>query len=203
MLMNSSIIDMEEASTVRMPHGYYTFRGKRLLDIIMVAPVLVCLAPLMVMVAAAVRLAIGSPVLFCQERIGYQGRCFRLLKFRTMTGARDADGRLLPDAERLTRLGRWLRRSSLDELPQLLNILKGELSLVGPRPLLVRYLPRYTPRQRARHLVRPGLTGWAQVHGRTRVDWDERFEQDLWYLEHCSLRLDLAILWRTAIDLVS
>lgn len=197
--MDEGLVDAAGTATIPVAQGWYARRGKRLLDIAVAVPALLCLAPLLIVLAGLVRLAIGRPVLFRQERIGYRERCFRLLKLRTMTDARGADGRLLPDADRLTGLGRWLRRHSLDELPQLLNIIRGELSLVGPRPLLVRYLPRYTPRQRVRHLARPGLTGWAQVHGRTRVDWGERFEQDIWYVGHCSLRLDLLILLRTAV----
>src|SRR5262249_41248867 len=150
-------------------------------------PMLILCAPLMIAVAIVVRVALGSPVLFEQERPGLDGKLFRLLKFRTMTDARDTDGRLLPDAQRLTRVGRFLRSTSLDELPELINVLRGEMSLVGPRPLLKEYLPRYSPEQMRRHEVKPGITGWAQVHGRNSVDWDEKFALDVWYIEHRSL----------------
>lgn len=139
----------------------------------------------------------GSPVLFVQERPGLGGRVFRLYKFRTMTEARDGEGRLLGDEERLTGLGRWVRRWSVDELPQLWNVLRGEMSLVGPRPLLVKYLGRYSARQARRHEVKPGVTGWAQVHGRNAVSWGEKLEMDVWYVENRSLWLDVRILGMT------
>jgi sugar transferase EpsL len=188
----------ERDAPLRPADGFYLRRGKRALDLVLAAAALVALAPLLAGVALAVRLGLGAPVLFRQERIGQGERVFRLLKFRTMTDARDGAGKLLPDAERLTPLGLFLRRWSLDELPQLVNVLKGELSLVGPRPLLRRYIPRYTPRQRQRHLGRPGITGWAQVNGRNLLGWEARFEHDLWYLAHASLALDLRILLLTA-----
>ncbi len=147
--------------------------------------------------ALLVRVKLGSPVLFVQPRPGYRGRTFRLVKFRTMTSARGPDGGLLPDAERLTGFGRWLRSTSLDELPELWNVVKGEMSLVGPRPLLVEYLPLYSARQARRHEVRPGITGWSQVRGRNELDWASRLEMDVWYVEHRSLRLDFRILCRT------
>jgi lipopolysaccharide/colanic/teichoic acid biosynthesis glycosyltransferase len=139
----------------------------------------------------------GKPILFRQERIGAKGKPFTILKFRTMTMKRDNDGHLLPDALRLTRFGRFLRGSSLDELPELLNVLKGDMSLVGPRPLLMQYLDRYTPEQARRHEVKPGITGWAQVHGRNALTWEEKFTLDVWYVDHCSLSLDLRILLLT------
>jgi sugar transferase EpsL len=179
------------------PCGFYARWGKRWLDLAVAALVAVALAPAMLVVAALVRLRLGSPVLFRQERIGRGDEIFRLLKFRTMTGARDASGRLLPDEARLTPLGLFLRRWSLDELPQILNVLRGEMSLVGPRPLLVRYLPRYTARQRLRHAVRPGITGWAQVNGRNSLGWEERLERDVWYVRHLGLAVDLRVLWLT------
>lgn len=154
-------------------------------------------------VAIAVWAAMGRPVLFRQKRIGLHEREFELLKFRTMTEERGADGKLLPDAKRLTRLGRFLRRWSLDELPQLWNVLKGEMSLVGPRPLPPEYLPRYTAFQRRRHEVKPGITGWVQVNGRNALTWEEKFELDVWYVEHHSLWLDLKILARTAWQVVT
>jgi lipopolysaccharide/colanic/teichoic acid biosynthesis glycosyltransferase len=170
---------------------------KRILDVVVAALGLVLLSPLLLAIAIAVRLVNGSPVLFRQTRPGRDGRPFDVFKFRTMTDRRGADGTLLPDAQRLTRLGRLLRRTSLDELPELLNVLRGDMSLVGPRPLLMEYLPRYSAEQARRHEVRPGITGWAQVNGRNDQTWQERFELDTWYVDHASLRLDLEILRRT------
>jgi lipopolysaccharide/colanic/teichoic acid biosynthesis glycosyltransferase len=158
---------------------------------------MVVLAPLFVGIALLVRTLLGAPVLFCQVRPGLCGRPFRLWKFRTMTDARDPQGRLLPDEVRLTRFGRWLRSTSLDELPELWNIVRGEMSFVGPRPLLMEYLLHYTDEQRRRHDVRPGLTGLAQINGRNQTSWDERFRHDLSYVEHVSLWLDLKILFQT------
>ena len=167
---------------------------KRLFDLV----VLLLTAPLWLTalgaVAVFVRLNLGRPVLFRQPRPGRHGRVFELIKFRTMTDARDPDGKLLPDAQRLTRFGRWLRSTSLDELPEVLNVLKGEMSLVGPRPLLVQYLGRYTAHQARRHEVPPGLTGWVQVKGRNALSWEEKFRLDVWYVDHHSLWLDLRIL---------
>jgi lipopolysaccharide/colanic/teichoic acid biosynthesis glycosyltransferase len=170
---------------------------KRLLDMLLTVPALLVLAPLLLLLAAAVRLGLGAPVVFRQPRPGRGGRVFTLCKFRTMSDARAADGRLRPDAERLTPLGRWLRATSLDELPTLWNVVCGDMSLVGPRPLLVEYLPRYTPEQARRHEVRPGITGWAQVNGRNALSWEEKFRLDVWYVDHRSLALDLRILWLT------
>lgn len=147
--------------------------------------------------AFSVHLAMGSPVLLRQTRPGLNGRPFTFLKFRSMTDARDGEGKLLPDERRLTAFGRWLRRSSLDELPQLINVLRGDMSLVGPRPLLMEYLPLYSARQARRHEVRPGITGWAQVNGRNAISWEEKFEYDVWYVEHQSFALDLRILFMT------
>ena len=171
---------------------------KRVFDLTAAAVGLVLLAPLLALVAGAAALGGLRPVLFRQQRTGYGEQPFRVLKFRTMTQGRDAAGQLLPDAARLTGLGRRLRRLGLDELPQLWNVLRGELSLVGPRPLLPAYLPRYSPTQARRHEVRPGLTGWAQVNGRNALSWEEKFALDVWYVDHLSWRLDLRILWRTA-----
>jgi lipopolysaccharide/colanic/teichoic acid biosynthesis glycosyltransferase len=153
--------------------------------------------PLLAGLAVLVRWRMGAPVWFRQTRPGLGGKPFELLKFRTMTDTRDAEGRLLPDAERLTRFGRWLRATSLDELPELFNVLRGDMSLVGPRPLLMQYLDRYTPEQARRHEVRPGLTGWAQINGRNALSWEEKFRLDVWYVDHQSLWLDVKILWRT------
>ncbi len=181
---------------------FYPAPLKRTLDVAGTLLVLPVLAPVAVLVALLVRLFLGSPVLFRQTRPGRGGEPFTLLKLRTMTDARDADGRLRSDAERLTRLGRFLRATSLDELPELVNVLKGEMSLVGPRPLLMEYLDRYTPEQARRHEVQPGITGWAQIHGRNAVDWEERFRLDVWYVDHRSLALDLRILARTALQVL-
>lgn len=170
---------------------------KRLFDILVSGIGLVLLSPLLLAVALLVRAKLGSPVLFRHRRPGLHGRLFTMLKFRTMTDAVGSDGALLPDAERLTPFGRFLRRTSLDELPELWNVLIGDMSLVGPRPLLIEYLPLYTPEQARRHDVRPGLTGWAQVNGRNALSWDEKFALDLWYVDHQSFALDLKILWRT------
>ncbi len=171
--------------------------SKRILDLIVASLMLVLFSPVMLIVALLVRLLLGSPVLFRQERPGYRGRPFFLYKFRTMTEARDTDGAPLPDAGRLTSLGRFLRAASLDELPEFFNVLRGEMSLVGPRPLLMEYLPRYSPEQMRRHEVLPGLTGWAQVNGRNALDWPARFRLDVWYVEHWSFWLDIKILLLT------
>lgn len=170
---------------------------KRALDLVLLLGTAPVWLPLLGVLALLVRVRMGAPVFFRQDRPGLHGRVFRLCKFRTMTDARDASGALLPDAARLTAFGRWLRASSLDELPELLNVLRGEMSLVGPRPLLVRYLERYTPEQARRHDVPPGITGWAQIHGRNALSWEEKFRLDVWYVDHGSLGLDLRILART------
>jgi sugar transferase EpsL len=170
---------------------------KRVLDVLVAATALIVLAPIMAATALAVRISLGRPVLFRQLRPGWRGEPFTLYKFRTMLDSFGPDGEPLPDAARLTRLGGLLRASSLDELPTLWNVLKGDMSLVGPRPLLMEYLPRYSPRQLRRHDVRPGITGWAQVNGRNAIDWERKFELDLWYVENRSLWLDLVILART------
>jgi sugar transferase EpsL len=177
--------------------------GKRLVDLVLVMPALMILAPVLVVLGLLVRWRLGSPVFFRQWRPGLQGRPFTLLKFRTMTDARDEEGRLLPDERRITRLGQFLRRSSLDELPELINVLNGEMSLVGPRPLLVEYLERYTVEQARRHEMKPGITGWAQVNGRNALSWEEKFELDVWYVDHVSLWLDLKILAMTAWQVVT
>jgi lipopolysaccharide/colanic/teichoic acid biosynthesis glycosyltransferase len=171
---------------------------KRLLDIIASLMVLLLLWWLMLGSAVLIRVMLGSPVFFVQERPGLNGRPFRLWKFRTMRDALDHEGRPLPDAERLTWLGRILRATSIDELPELWNVLIGDMSLVGPRPWLMEYLPHYTVDQMRRHHVRPGITGWAQVNGRNATSWEERLRQDVWYVDHWSIRLDLWILLRTA-----
>ena len=170
---------------------------KRVFDLMAVVATALLWLPVLAVVAALVRWKLGSPVFFRQQRPGYHERIFALIKFRTMTDARDAAGQLLSDAARLTPFGRWLRATSLDELPELLNVLRGEMSLVGPRPLLVEYLPRYEPEQRRRHEVRPGLTGWCQVNGRNALSWEQKFALDVWYVDHRTLWLDLKILFMT------
>jgi len=167
---------------------------KRLLDLAFTIPGLLAISPVFIIVALLILARIGRPVFFRQERPGLNARPFSLYKFRTMTDGRDEDGALLPDAQRLTPFGRFLRATSLDELPELFNVLKGDMSLVGPRPLLMRYLDRYTPEQFRRHEMPPGLTGWAQVNGRNALSWEEKFELDIWYVDHWSLWLDVKIL---------
>jgi len=175
------------------------YPGKRLLDLAVALPLALLTAPLLALGAGLAAWQNGGFWLFRQARPGLNGQLFKLYKLQTMTQARDpATGELLPDAARLPPLGRWLRATSLDELPQLWNIVRGEMSLVGPRPLLPQYLPLYSPRQARRHLVRPGLTGWAQINGRNAIGWEEKFELDNWYVDHENLALDLRILWRTA-----
>jgi sugar transferase EpsL len=170
---------------------------KRIFDLVLVVLSAWFWAPLLFVVALLVRLKLGSPVFFKQERPGYRSKAFVLIKFRTMTDEGDSSGNLLPDSRRLTRFGRFLRSTSLDELPEMINVLKGEMSLVGPRPLLMQYLSRYSARQSRRHEVRPGITGWAQVNGRNAISWEEKFEMDLWYVEHESFLLDIKILLLT------
>lgn len=170
---------------------------KRLFDLLLSIGLLLALALPLLLLWALVRRKLGSPVLFRQVRPGLHGQPFMMVKFRTMTDERGADGELLPDARRLTSFGRFLRATSLDELPELWNVLRGEMSLVGPRPLLMEYLPLYSPEQARRHEVRPGITGWAQVNGRNALSWEERFKLDVWYVDHRSLWLDLRILWLT------
>ena len=175
---------------------------KRVLDLALTVPALVVAAPVMAGVALLVRWKLGRPVLFVQERVGYRGRSFRALKFRSMREAFGADGRPLPDAERLGRFGLWLRATSLDELPGLWNVVRGEMSLVGPRPLPPSYIARCTPEQRRRHDMPPGLTGWTAVNGRNAISWDEKFRLDLWYVDHWSLALDIGILVRTVLTVL-
>lgn len=173
------------------------FAVKRLLDVIFSLLLITVLSPLLLAVSFLVKFKLGSPVLFRQERPGRNGKIFMMYKFRSMTDQRDKNGSLLPDKDRLTRFGKLLRQTSLDELPELFNILKGDMSVVGPRPLLVQYLSRYNPEQARRHEVKPGLTGWAQVNGRNAISWEEKFKRDVWYVDHWSLRLDLKILIMT------
>jgi lipopolysaccharide/colanic/teichoic acid biosynthesis glycosyltransferase len=170
---------------------------KRLFDLTIASAALVLLAPLLLLLALMIRQDLGRPVLFRQQRPGWHGQPFVLRKFRTMREAFDREGTPLHDAARLTPLGRWLRATSLDELPELWNVVKGEMSLVGPRPLLMDYLPFYCPEQARRHEVRPGITGWAQINGRNELNWEEKFRLDVWYVDHRTFWLDLVILWRT------
>ena len=175
-------------------NGRLSYVSKRILDLTFSISALILLSPLFLLVALVVRLMLGSPVLFRQQRPGLNGKPFSLYKFRTMTDARDPQGNLLADAKRLTRLGRFLRSTSMDELPELYNVIKGGMSIVGPRPLLMKYLDRYTPEQMRRHEVKPGITGWAQVNGRNVLTWEDKFRLDVWYVDHQSLWLDLKII---------
>lgn len=175
---------------------------KRLIDLAGATIGLVLLSPIMLACALAVRISMGSPILFRQQRPGLGGQPFEMIKFRTLANWRDEHGELLRDEFRMPRVGRILRAASLDELPELWNVLKGDMSLVGPRPLLMRYLPRYTPEQARRHEVRPGVTGWAQVNGRNTIDWADKFSLDVWYVDHRSTALDLKILWLTVMRVV-
>ena len=170
---------------------------KKIFDFTVALGALAILSPVLGVVAIIVRAQLGAPVLFCQTRPGLQGKPFSILKFRTMTNARDAQGNLLPDAQRLTRFGRFLRSTSLDELPELFNVLRGDMSLVGPRPLLMAYLPLYSAEQARRHEVRPGITGWAQVNGRNALSWEEKFAMDVWYVDHQSFWMDVKIVLLT------
>ena len=180
----------------------YRRYGKRALDLAVAVPAAAVAAPVVVGCAVAVAATMGRPVFFRQRRPGLRGEPFDIIKMRTMSDARDAQGALLPDAQRLTALGRWMRRLSIDELPQLWNVLEGSMSVIGPRPLLMRYLDRYSPEQARRHDVKPGITGWAQVNGRNALSWEQKFAHDVWYVDHMSLLVDLSILARTATKLV-
>lgn len=175
---------------------------KRTLDLVMALVALVLLFPIMIVVACLVRLKLGHPVLFCQQRPGLHGKPFKMIKFRTMTDAVDAQGAVLPDECRMTRLGNFLRATSLDELPELFNVIKGEMSLVGPRPLCMEYLPLYNSEQARRHCVRPGVTGWAQVNGRNSISWDKKFELDVWYVDNESFFLDIRIIFLTILSVL-
>jgi len=170
---------------------------KRLLDFFVSFFVLVVLLPIILLVAFSIRLKLGGPIFFYQQRPGLNGNLFQMIKFRTMLDISGADGNYLPDSDRLTPFGKFLRSTSLDELPELWNVLKGEMSLVGPRPLLVEYLPLYNKQQSHRHDVKPGITGWAQVNGRNAISWEQKFELDIWYVENHNMLLDLKILWMT------
>ena len=188
---------MEKEKTLHRPYGPYEKYFKRLLDVICALIALIILSPAMLATAILVRVKLGSPVIFAQERPGKDEKIFRLHKFRSMSDARDENSMLLPDKERLTGFGKKLRATSLDELPELWDIFRGKMSIVGPRPLLVKYLPLYNDKQHRRHDVRPGLTGWAQVHGRNLASWEERFAYDVDYVDHVSFALDMKIVFMT------
>lgn len=175
---------------------------KRIIDVLVASAGIVLFFPLMVVIALAIWCKMGRPIIYRQMRPGLHGRPFVLYKFRTMTNAVDANGQLLPDEQRLTRLGRWLRTTSLDELPELWNVLKGDMSIVGPRPLLMEYLDRYTPEQARRHEVKPGITGWAQINGRNRLSWEEKFRFDIWYVDNWTVWLDVKIMLLTIIKVL-
>ena len=177
-----------------MGNSFYAKYIKRFIDIILSLLVIVCFCWLYAIVAILVRIKLGSPVLFKQARPGKDEKIFNMYKFRTMTDERDANGELLPDEVRLTSFGSFLRKTSLDELPEFFNILKGDMSFIGPRPLLVKYLPYYNERERLRHSIRPGLTGWAQAHGRNAISWEKKFEYDVWYVEHLSFLTDIKVI---------
>lgn len=187
---------------LEFPATFYQKHGKRLLDLGLAISSLLLLSPVIAVLAVLVRIKLGTPIIFCQKRPGWHGRLFELIKFRTMKAERDENGILLPDAERLTRFGRFMRAFSLDELPELWNVIKGEMSLVGPRPLLMEYLPLYSKEQARRHEVRPGITGWAQVNGRNGISWEEKFRLDVWYVDRLSFVLDLKILCRTLFNVL-
>lgn len=175
---------------------------KRIIDVLGAIVGILIFGPLMIYLAWRVRRELGTPVLFRQTRAGLHGKPFTIYKFRTMSEERDLKGNLLPDEKRLTAFGRFLREYSLDELPELLNVLRGEMSLVGPRPLLIEYLERYTPEQARRHEVKPGITGWAQVNGRNALTWEEKFRLDVWYVDNWNIYLDLKILWLTVLKVI-
>ena len=173
--------------------------GKRFFDLVLVIPGLILISPMLILVAIVAKFKIGSPVLFQQERPGIHGKIFRMIKFRSMRNDRDANGELLPDEVRLVPFGKLLRATSLDEFPELWNVIKGEMSLVGPRPLLAKYLDRYNPTQARRHEVRPGITGWAQINGRNAITWEEKFDYDVWYVDNLNFFLDVKILALTVL----
>ena len=198
----SRLSAQKDTGFVKVHRRFYPKHGKQLFDLVIAWLTLVALFPLMTLIAVLVRVKLGIPVLFRQVRPGLMGQPFRIYKFRTMTDAQDAKGNLLPDNERLTRFGRFLRATSIDELPELVNVLKGDMSLVGPRPLLMQYLDRYSAEQARRHEVKPGVTGWAQVNGRNDISWEEKFKMDVWYVDHYSLWLDLKIIGLTVLKVL-
>jgi len=175
---------------------------KPLLDKLFSLVLIIIFLPIMILIGIAIYLWDKKPIIFTQERPGYKGKIFKIYKFRTMTNEKDENGKLLPDEKRLKGIGKFIRSTSLDELPQLFNVLKGDMSFVGPRPLLVKYLPLYNDRQKKRHDVKPGITGWAQVNGRNAISWEQKFEYDVWYVEHISFLLDMKILWMTFLKVI-
>ena len=175
---------------------------KTIFDKLLAVVLIILFSPLYIIISLLILLTMGKPILFRQKRPGKDGKIFEIYKFRTMTNETDERGELLPDEERISRIGKFIRSTSLDELPQLFNVLKGDMSFVGPRPLLVKYLPLYNERQQKRHHVKPGITGWAQVNGRNAISWEEKFEYDVWYVEHRSFWLDVKILWLTFLKVV-
>ena len=190
------------AKGTHKPYGPYEKYIKRPLDAFLATGALIVFSPILLIIAILVRVKLGFPVLFKQERPGRNEKIFKLYKFRTMTNERDENGELLPDEIRLTKFGKFLRSTSLDELPELLNIVKGDMAVVGPRPLLVRYLPRYNEEQHHRHDVRPGLSGYAQAHGRNAVSWEDKFAMDVWYANHITFSTDVKIIWNTVMAVV-
>lgn len=176
---------------------------KRLLDFIISLTALICISPILLVVTIWLHFANkGAGAFFFQERPGKDAKLFKVIKFKTMTDERDSEGKLLPDAQRLTKVGKFVRSTSIDELPQLINVLKGDMALIGPRPLLVRYLPLYSAEQMRRHEVRPGISGWAQCHGRNAISWTEKFKLDVWYVDHCTLWTDLQVIWITIMKVI-
>ena len=183
--------------------GMYKHFFKRFFDFWISLMVLICLSPVLFIITIWLHFANkGAGAFFLQERPGKNGKIFKVIKYKTMTDERDSDGKLLPDEVRLTKVGRFVRSTSIDELPQLINVLKGDMSLIGPRPLLVKYLPRYSPEQARRHEVRPGISGWAQCHGRNGISWNEKFKLDVWYVDHLSLVVDLKVVWLTILSVL-
>ena len=194
---NAPRMNVKEFLKVNYSKMYKHFL-KRILDFCIALVALLCLSPLLLVVTVWLHIANkGAGAFFLQERPGKDGKIFKIVKFKTMTDERDADGKLLPDANRLTKVGRFVRSTSIDELPQLFNVLKGDMALIGPRPLLVKYLPLYSPEQMRRHEVRPGITGWAQCHGRNAISWTEKFKLDVWYVDHLSFKTDLLVIIET------
>lgn len=176
---------------------------KRFFDFLIALIALICISPILIVVAIWLHFANkGAGAFFTQERPGKDAKIFRVIKFKTMTDERGADGKLLPDAQRLTKVGKFVRSTSIDELPQLINVLKGDMALIGPRPLLVKYLPLYSAEQMRRHEVRPGISGWAQCHGRNNISWTEKFKLDVWYVDHCTLLTDMKVIWITILKVV-
>ena len=199
----AGVIDFTNSKkSIHKPKGIYEAYFKRVIDFISGILVLVVLCPLYLVLAIMVRIKLGSPILFTQDRPGKDEKIFKLYKFRTMTDERDEKGELLPDDKRLTSFGSWLRRTSMDEIPEAFNIIKGDMSLIGPRPLLVRYIDRYNEEQHHRHDIRPGLTGYAQAHGRNTLSWEDKFAMDVWYTNHVTFIEDMKIVWYTVMTVV-